>query len=158
MSLEKRWKKSHSLKWKYSNILSIIIYLNVIHTVSVVLSKRSESRNHVITAGGRDPALWHNKSYLRPAERGWCWCAPNKRIFNGATVENDKKKDQNFMLLIFLRVSSLLLFCSSLSLSRLTVVEEKREVEKNVLLTHNSCLIGRMLLQVSLYGDLLLYM
>lgn len=67
----------------------------MIHTVSVVLSKRSASRNHVITAGGLEPELWHNKSYLRPAERGWCWCAPNKRIFNGATVEKERmiKKD-----------------------------------------------------------------
>lgn len=40
------------------------------HTVSVVFSKRCPSRHHVITAGGRDPALWHSRSYRRPADSG----------------------------------------------------------------------------------------
>jgi hypothetical protein len=44
--------------------------INGSRTVSVVLSKRSPSRYHVITAGGREPALWHNRSYLRPADSG----------------------------------------------------------------------------------------
>lgn len=53
-------------------------------TVSVVFSSRCPSRNHVITAGGLEPALWHSKSYRLPADNGWC--APNKRIFNGVTT------------------------------------------------------------------------
>lgn len=93
---EKNTSSSEKMRWKrvsntspYANIfLSIIIFrlwCVCIHTVSVVLSKRSDSRYHVITAGGREPALWHDKSYRRPAERGWFWCAPNKRILSGAT-------------------------------------------------------------------------
>lgn len=54
------------------------------HTVSVVFSKRCPSRHHVITAGGLDPALWHSRSYLRPADSGWC--APRRRTFSGETV------------------------------------------------------------------------
>lgn len=52
-------------------------------TVSVVFSSLCPSCHHVITAGGLEPALWHNKSYLRPADNGWC--APSNLIFNGAT-------------------------------------------------------------------------
>lgn len=54
-----------------------------LHTVSVVFSSRMPFCHQVITAGGLEPALWHNRSYLRPADRGW-W-APKSRIFKGAT-------------------------------------------------------------------------
>lgn len=39
-----------------------------------------------MSAGGLDPALWHSKSYRRPALSGWCWWAPNSRILSGATA------------------------------------------------------------------------
>lgn len=43
---------------------------DVQHTVSVVFSKRCPSRHHVIVAAGLDPALWHSRSYRRPADNG----------------------------------------------------------------------------------------
>jgi hypothetical protein len=53
----KRGEKRMEKKPRNIQIFYQSSYLNAIHTVSVVLSKRSESRNHVITAGGREPAL-----------------------------------------------------------------------------------------------------
>lgn len=73
-----KWKFWSDATWnKKRRIVEFVL------TVSVVLSNLSPSRYHVITAGGLEPALWHNKSYLRPADRGW-W-APNNLIFRGAT-------------------------------------------------------------------------
>lgn len=109
-SSEKMRRKGVSNTSPYANIfLSIIIFrlwCVCIHTVSVVLSKRSDSRYHVITAGGREPALWHDKSYRRPAERGWFWCAPNKRILSGATgrmwmwEKGDKRKGKKLKQIV----------------------------------------------------------
>lgn len=71
------------------NVLYVLVYP---HTVSVVFSKRCPSRHHVITAGGLDPALWHSRSYLLPADNGWC--APSNRIFNGVTVTWTNKEEK----------------------------------------------------------------
>lgn len=81
------WQSQRSIFWIFCGSGK---EMNVMLTVSVVFSNRCPSRHHVITAGGREPALWHNKSYRLPADNGWC--APNRRMFNGVTVKIKHKK------------------------------------------------------------------
>ena len=99
----------------------------VMRTVSVVLSNLTPSRNHVITAGGREPALWHSKSYLRPADSGWC--APRSLMFRGATAR------ERGNIVLFRMIEGIT--------DRIDIAAK---IPQSV--THSSYLFGRMLPQV----------
>lgn len=58
--------KLTTTKWNWMNLSNYKVL-----TVSFVLSSRWPFFHQVILAGGLEPELWHNKSYLLPAERGW---------------------------------------------------------------------------------------
>lgn len=66
-------------------LLDIMVSL----TVSFVLSSRCPFFHHVIVAGGLDPELWHSKSYLLPADKGWF--AP--RIFTSSGPTGNKNNN-----------------------------------------------------------------
>lgn len=101
---EKTHKVEENVDEELENEMNVNVAMAVVLTVSVVFSKRWPSRHQVITAGGRDPALWHNRSYRRPADNGW-W-APSNRIFNGVTNlqinlwKNETKQKWNESILI----------------------------------------------------------